>query len=56
MNKTSCTKRADIWALEVQGRRENCIDLLAMEAIYHINYFSRFMLFKDKYATTSVKI
>lgn len=50
-----CTKRADPWALEVQGRLESCIDLVAMEASYHNNCFSRFMLCKEKGTTSAVK-
>ena len=34
-----CVKRGDHWASEVQGRLQNCIDLVAEEAVYHHNCF-----------------
>ena len=30
-----CEKRNDKWALDVKGRLNNCIDLVAVEAVYH---------------------
>ena len=44
-----CVKRGDHWASEVQGRLQNCIALVAKEAMYHHNcFFLRFLLSKDK--------
>ena len=42
-----CDKRGDSWAAEVQNRLHGCIDLVAAEAVYHVNCYSRFMLLKD---------
>ena len=50
-----CTKTDAPWVLEVQGRLESCIDLVAMEAIYHNNCFSRFMLCKEKGTPSAVE-
>lgn len=44
-----CVKRSDTWAFEVQGRLKDCIDLVAVEAVYHTNCLSRFMLQKEEY-------
>jgi len=41
-----CEKRGDAWASEVQNRLCDCIDLVAAEAIYHANCYSRFLLNK----------
>ena len=41
-----CSKRGDAWASEVQNRLHGCIDLVAAEAIYHVNCYSRFLLNK----------
>ncbi len=48
-----CAKRGDLWASEVQGRLHSCIDLVAEEAVYHVNCFSRFTLQKQKTDTIS---
>ena len=48
-----CTKRGDSWAYEVQTRLQGCIDLVAAEAVYHAQCFSRFMLKKEKCSTLS---
>ena len=37
-----CIKRGDAWASDVQNRLHGCIDLVAAEAIYHTNCYSRF--------------
>ena len=41
-----CEKRGDAWASEVQNCLCGCIDLVAAEAIYHANCYSRFLLNK----------
>ena len=41
-----CNKRGDAWASEVRNRLCGCIDLVAAEAIYHANCYSRFLLNK----------
>lgn len=47
-----CAKRSDSWALEVQGHLES---LVAIEAVYHTNCFSQFMLQKEKGTISTVK-
>lgn len=42
-----CEKRGDPWATEVQNRLHGYIDLVAAEAIYHGNCYSRFILLKN---------
>lgn len=42
-----CEKRRDRWATEVQNRLHGCIDLVAAEAIYHSDCYSRFTLMKN---------
>ena len=42
-----CNKRRDSWASEVQTCLQDCIDLVAAEAVYHSNCFSLFMLNKN---------
>jgi len=37
-----CTLRGDEWALDVQGRLEDCCDLVHPEAVYHQNCHTRF--------------
>ena len=39
-----CDKRNDTWASEVKNRLCGCIDLVAAEAVYHSNCYSRFVL------------
>ena len=48
-----CDKREDTWASEVKNRLCGCIDLVAAEAIYHTNCYSRFLLNKEQNATTT---
>ena len=43
-----CTMRGDKWVSEIQGRLQCCIDLVAEEAVYHHNCFSRIFLSKEK--------
>ena len=38
-----CDKRGDLWASVVNTRLHGCIDLVASEAVYHHQCFSRFM-------------
>lgn len=42
-----CDKRGDTWASEVQTRLYGCIDLVAVETVYHSKCFCRFMLNKE---------
>ena len=35
-------ERSDKWGLEVKGRMESCIDLVAEEAVYHHDCYFRF--------------
>ena len=42
-----CQRRGDSWGLEVQERLHGCFDLVAAEAVYHNNCYSRFMLSKQ---------
>jgi hypothetical protein len=37
------TRGYDLWAMEVKGRLENCIDLPAEEAIYHLLCYACFL-------------
>jgi hypothetical protein len=37
-----CNSRADEWAVKVQGRLSLCVDLSAVEAIYHANCLIHF--------------
>ena len=48
-----CDKRGDLWASVVKTRLHGCIDLVASEAVYHRQCFSRF---KHNYeqSTTSI--
>ncbi len=39
-----CGKRGDAWGSEVQNCLHGCIDLVAAEAIYHVNCYSQFLL------------
>ena len=48
-----CGKRGDTWASEVQNRLHGCIDLVAAEAIYHANCYSRFLLNKVQNASAT---
>jgi len=32
----------DRWALDIQGRMQSCCDLIAEEALYHVNCYHRF--------------
>lgn len=48
-------KRGTCGLLEVQERLHECIDLVAAEAVYHNNCFSRFMLNKQLDAVTVKK-
>ncbi|XP_065911780.1 uncharacterized protein [Dysidea avara] len=48
-----CDKRGDEWASEVQKRLHGCFDLVAAEAIYHSNCYSRFLLNKGNTLSTS---
>jgi hypothetical protein len=41
-----CKERGDEWASEIEQRVLACIDLVAAEAVYHDQCFSRFMLKK----------
>ena len=50
-----CDKRGDSWAAEVQNRLHGCIDLVAAEAVYHVNCYSRFMLLKDQSSASTDK-
>jgi len=42
-----CRRRGDSWGSEVQERLHGCFDLVAAEAVYHNNCYSRFMLNKQ---------
>ena len=48
-----CGKRGDAWASEVQNRLYGCINLVAAEAIYHVNCYSRFLLNKENSSATA---
>ena len=50
-----CDKRGGLWSSEVETRLHGCIDLVAAEAIYHDNCFSRFMLNKELGGTIATK-
>jgi hypothetical protein len=39
-----CDGRGDSWAAKVQNRLRGCTDLVAAEAVYHVNCHSRFVL------------
>ena len=47
-----CDKRGDAWASEVQKRLCGCLDLVAAEAIYHANCYSRLLLNKGNTLST----
>jgi hypothetical protein len=42
-----CDERDDHWAYTIKARLNNCIDLVAAEAVYHNNCHTRFYLNKD---------
>ena len=44
-----CEKRGDAWTSEIQNRLCGYIDLVAAEAIYHANCYSRFLLNKGNF-------
>ncbi|CAB3993685.1 Hypothetical predicted protein, partial [Paramuricea clavata] len=50
-----CDERGDSWAAEVQNRLHGCIDLVAAEAVYHVNCYSRFVLIKNYNAASTHK-
>ena len=37
-----CTRRLDLWASQVESRLQNCIDLVAEEAVYHKSCYCKF--------------
>lgn len=43
-----CHKRGDKWSSEVENCLHGCIDLVAAEAIYHVNCYTQFLLNKGK--------
>ena len=38
-----CNERADVWADEVRGRLQHCVDLFACDAVYHVDCYKRFL-------------
>jgi len=42
-----CSLRGDEWALDVQGRLEDCVDLVHPEAVYHSYCHTRFFQGRD---------
>ena len=44
---SKCRNRLDSWAKQVKGRLENCIDLVAAEAIYHKSCHAQFCSSKN---------
>jgi len=44
---TQCSVRGDEWALDVQGRLEDCVDLVHPEAVYHCYCHTRFFQGRD---------
>ena len=42
-----CNERADNWGNDVHYRLQDCIDLVANEAVYHLNCYRIFFLHRD---------
>ena len=47
-----CDRRGNTLASEVQKRLCGCLDLVAAEAIYHVNCYSQFLLNKSNGLST----